>query len=136
MDKLTGLLTRSELNNTSIQSRSILLVDIKLLMFINDAFGHNIGDKIIKEVTEVISSVTEESEVTCRYGGNLFLILSNDINNLQELIDIKIKDFEFTKKIDVKVNFGRSKYNPFDSFQKLFEDADRDLYLNKSSKFN
>ena len=134
MDKLTGLLTRRDLDKRKQMRKSILLVNIKDLMIINDSHGHVVGNTVIKKVANIIADIANKNEEVFRYGGNLFLIQSNDINNLENTINIAIKDFKFSEDIDIEVDFGRANYNPFEKFDNLFENADKDLYFNKSNR--
>lgn len=74
-DNLTGLYARHYLNE-QIQARqcqdacgSLILVDIDYFKQVNDTYGHQIGDRILIQVSEVIQSSIRESDIAARWGG-------------------------------------------------------------------
>lgn len=74
-DNLTGLHARHYLNE-QIQSKqrkdscgSLILVDIDYFKRVNDTFGHQIGDRILMQVSGVIKSCIRESDIAARWGG-------------------------------------------------------------------
>ncbi|MBW7453781.1 sensor domain-containing diguanylate cyclase, partial [Paenibacillus sepulcri] len=74
-DNLTGLRARHYLNE-QIQARqrkdkcgSLVLVDIDYFKKVNDTYGHQIGDRILISVSEVIRSCIRESDIAARWGG-------------------------------------------------------------------
>ena len=82
-DQLTGLYNRAyyeeELNRIE-QSRkalptSILVIDVNSLKIINDAFGHDFGDKLLQLVARVLSENCRKSDVIARTGGDEFSII-------------------------------------------------------------
>ena len=82
-DKLTGLYNRAyyeeELNRIE-QSRealptSILIIDVNSLKIINDAFGHDFGDKLLQKVATILSDNCRKSDVIARTGGDEFSII-------------------------------------------------------------
>lgn len=81
-------------------SISILMIDIDYFKMINDKYGHDIGDMVIKELSSSIIANIRESDVAIRFGGEEFLVL---------LYDCKKKDaINIAKKI--KNYFGSRKF--------------------------
>ncbi len=86
MDPLTGLYNRrrfeSLLGNefkrsTRYQSPlSCMLIDIDHFKAVNDTFGHQIGDVVLKEVANLIQSTLREVDTAARWGGEEFIVLS------------------------------------------------------------
>ncbi|MDC7226917.1 MAG: diguanylate cyclase [Spirochaetales bacterium] len=82
-DKLTGLYNRAyfeEECNRIDQSReslptSILVIDVNSLKLINDAFGHDFGDKLLLAVSNILSANCRKSDVIARTGGDEFAII-------------------------------------------------------------
>ncbi len=84
-DGLTGLANhgrfREDLSRELSRSRrsqhhfSILMLDIDGFKLVNDTFGHAAGDKVLRHVAEVLSSVTRDSDIAARIGGDEFAVL-------------------------------------------------------------
>lgn len=84
-DPLTGLYNRryfeklmeSEvaLSIRNDETISILLLDINRFRDINERYGHDVGDEVIRRVAQGIAGHARHSDVVCRYGGDEFFIL-------------------------------------------------------------
>jgi diguanylate cyclase (GGDEF)-like protein/PAS domain S-box-containing protein len=84
-DQLTGLLNRrallDELNELACKKEnggrefSLLSIDLDRFKYINDTFGHNFGDKILKQVAERLSEMQSKDCLVYRLGGDEFGIL-------------------------------------------------------------
>ena len=87
-DDLTGIHNRGyvlkELARTieTVQRQggdlSIILADVDGFKWINDTFGHNFGDKVLKQVSENLGSALREKDLVGRYGGEEFLLVLPD----------------------------------------------------------
>ena len=62
------------------QSLGVMLIDVDFFKHINDTFGHQIGDKVLKKVAASIRSVVRESDLAGRFGGDEFIVLLPDTN--------------------------------------------------------
>lgn len=96
-DALTGLGNRSALLKTlkmmigsnarsGIDKSALLFIDLNNFKVINDSLGHALGDKVLIEVAKRFTSVVRESDFVCRYGGDEFLVLLNNIKNQKDVI--------------------------------------------------
>ncbi len=84
-DGLTGLYNRRFLEEyiENEQSRirrestsyDILMIDIDYFKLVNDTYGHDVGDTVIKALSEILRSSIRESDMAIRYGGEEFLVL-------------------------------------------------------------
>jgi diguanylate cyclase (GGDEF)-like protein len=81
-DNLTGLFNRywydeevSDLRLINQLPLSIIMADLNGLKLLNDTYGHEIGDKILKSAAEVLKSVCRKSDLVARLGGDEFIIL-------------------------------------------------------------
>lgn len=84
-DPLTGLVNRSvlfsamerEIARSARSGRGfcLLMMDLDELKTINDRFGHFEGDRVLRDVGEVISSGVRKIDVAARYGGDEFVVL-------------------------------------------------------------
>ncbi|MDB5808399.1 MAG: hypothetical protein JWN94_521 [Betaproteobacteria bacterium] len=87
-DNLTGLYNRhymrewfeQELLRAGRHRRSIgmILVDVDHFKRVNDTFGHDAGDLVLRELAAVIRRIARSSDVACRHGGEEFLLLMPD----------------------------------------------------------
>jgi len=141
-DPLTKLLNREgfeeELKNHP--KRYFLIVDLDNFKYINDTFGHKVGDKILKEFAWLLKKYFKE-DIIGRWGGDEFLIATdkskkeiieifNELN--KKLIEIqKTFDPEPKKILSISVG-GCEKADAF--FEERFRDADLALYKVKKSK--
>ncbi len=84
-DSLTGLANRRLLHDRLEEAIAlakryehlvgVLFLDVDRFKFINDSLGHDIGDKLIKKIANVLKSVVRESDTISRLGGDEFVIV-------------------------------------------------------------
>jgi len=90
-DQLTGLYNRRFLDETidkivaQIKRREttlgILMVDVDYFKKVNDTYGHDMGDKVLKEVAKILTKTVRESDLVIRFGGEEFLVLLMDVQS-------------------------------------------------------
>ncbi len=90
-DQLTGLYNRRFLDETidkiaaQIKRRGttlgILMVDIDYFKEVNDTYGHDMGDKVLKEIAKVLVKSVREADLVIRFGGEEFLVLLMDVQS-------------------------------------------------------
>ncbi len=107
-DSLTSLPNRAHFNdmlNTSITAANknkkklaILFIDLDRFKNINDTFGHNTGDLVLKEVAERFSLVLRSGDILARLGGDEFIILLNNIDDPKYAGPVAQKLIETCKK--------------------------------------
>jgi len=91
-DSLTGLPNRTMFNDhlnrcieragPAAQSLALLYLDLDRFKFVNDTLGHEIGDKLLKTVSERIRGCVRSSDCVARLGGDEFAIVIDDLPNL------------------------------------------------------
>lgn len=84
-DVLTGLFNRRyferRLREESAHARrhkrpfSIILIDLDHFKLVNDTYGHEDGDRVLRHVSEVVQASLREDDVACRWGGEEFMVL-------------------------------------------------------------
>lgn len=94
-DGLTGLLNHMEfyrrLNETIEGSKrynysvSVLLIDIDHFKLFNDNYGHQVGDRVLKVIGEVIKTHIRAVDVCARYGGEEFVVVLREADLSQSL---------------------------------------------------
>jgi len=84
-DRLEQAVKRSERSRTSM---ALMLVDIDDFKLVNDSFGHEAGDKLIKAVGELISKSLRRADTIARLGGDEFAVIIEDINGPDDAISI------------------------------------------------
>lgn len=124
-------------NNSSFV---VMILDIDHFKNINDTWGHLTGDKILKELSQILKENIRETDVVGRYGGEEFLIMLTETNlnkgfEVAEKIRQVIQFTEFTGKIHLTVSIGIEAYNG-ENISELIKKADNKLYVVKNSGRN
>lgn len=152
-DPLTGLLNRRcmDTNLDEIfleyyreeEAFSIIMCDIDHFKSVNDTYGHDAGDYVLKEVCQVISSEVRDKDLVGRWGGEEFLIVlfTNKMAaaKLAERIRAQIEAHQFTYKnisLRVTMTFGVSSYHAGSDVKSLIKSADLKLYRGKEGGRN
>jgi len=171
IDELTGINNRRALLRTidkqiSLAKRykfpiTLCICDIDNFKYINDNYGHVLGDTVIKEVTNIISLRIRKTDTVGRHGGDEFIVLFPNTSILQaakvtEIIRKKVvhvcqfsdkfnkirkidlnQEKEYFTPLDVTLSFGLAEYNPaMKSADDLIADADKALYYAKGHSKN
>lgn len=155
-DKLTGLLrkeTFDDLLERLIKRAerfdkplSLLMIDIDYFKRINDTYGHETGNIVLKEVSDIVHENVRQTDlasrtVAGRYGGEEFsVVLPNTdtggakvvAERLRKSIQERFKD----KETKVTVSIGVSSHDQDEEAEKLYKDADQKLYEAKESGRN
>jgi diguanylate cyclase (GGDEF)-like protein len=118
------------------------MIDIDYFKMVNDTYGHDIGDMVIKELSYILRTTIRGSDIAIRYGGEEFLVLLYNPNKSKVIeiatkIAIKFKDIEFqTDKESFRktLSIGISYFpQQADSIWKAIKFADTALYKAKES---
>ena len=110
---------------------------------INDTFGHEEGDKVLKEVVKLFKSTLREIDIICRIGGDEFLLILpdsslSDIPLIKERLNKNLERLNqiLDKPYKIKFSIGFSCYDPDNpqSIDELIKIADKKMYKEKNSK--
>lgn len=92
-DNLTGVNNRHYFDNVISQmsasaardreSHALLYIDLDHFKVINDTFGHNHGDIVLRDIASLLRSRVRKSDVLCRIGGDEFAVLIYNCNRMQ-----------------------------------------------------
>ena len=118
-------------------------LDVDNFKDINDSFGHEEGDKVLKEVVKLFKSTLREIDIICRIGGDEFLLILpdsslKDIPLIKERLNKNLERLNqiLDKPYKIKFSIGFSCYNPGNpqSIDELIKIADKKMYKEKNSK--
>jgi len=84
-DRLEQAVIRSERSRTSM---ALMLIDIDDFKLVNDSFGHDAGDKLIKAVGHLISKSLRRADTIARLGGDEFAVIIEGIDSPDDAISI------------------------------------------------
>jgi len=120
---------------------SIVFFDIDHFKSINDTYGHNTGDDVLRGLASLVSATIRKDDIFARWGGEEFLILieSTGIENaarMAEKLRKAIMDHEFPEVKQVTCSFGVTSYSPGDTGESFINRADSALYRAKESGRN
>jgi len=121
---------------------SLVMFDIDLFKAINDNYGHDIGDQVLKVFVTKMKNNIRASDVFVRYGGEEFILLlpNTDIEHasvITEKLRKIIEDCDVFKEIRFTVSAGVSTFiNSTDNLEYLIKRADEALYKAKNSGRN
>ena len=126
---------------------SLIMCDIDHFKRVNDAFGHQVGDEIIKMFSRVIETSVRDGDTVIRYGGEEFaIILPKAGQDAAKSIAERIRRQFESKKLSIRetnqkigqmtASFGVAEYRSGDDTELLVQRADAKLYDAKSNGRN
>lgn len=144
IDTLTGIYNRrgcmKRLKNGD-KRYALLYIDIDHFKSINDRFGHDTGDEVLKEVARLITAHIRKDDVFCRHGGEEFLLFISNASKEQALKvaqklrkHIELHKFEKVGHVTVSVGIAIREKN--ESIGSLISRADKNLYKAKEQGRN
>ncbi len=118
---------------------ALVSIDIDLFKEVNDTFGHQAGDMVIRAVADVIRKQTRESDTLCRWGGEEFLLLLDDcsVDEAAERAEtirkaVKKQSVAFGREdIRVTLSCGVAEYRPGEELFSLIARVDAAMYRAK-----
>lgn len=122
-------------------SFTALMIDVDSIHEINDKYGHACGDKVIHDLSDVFKSLTRDTDICARWGGEEFVILVPEMNIeagelLAERVRNEVKNTIMMwegKEIQVTVSIGVTTYTSDDTLKTFINKVDNALY-NKTIK--
>ena len=131
-------IARSKRYNSSF---AIILLDIDNFKTTNDKFGHNAGDQVLVEVSDIIRDTIRETDNAGRWGGEEFLVFCPHTNKdgafaLAEKLRTNIEKNEFGHVGYKTASFGVTHVEHGDSVESMVSRADEALYSAKHSGKN
>ncbi|MGB6328855.1 MAG: ABC transporter substrate-binding protein [Halarcobacter sp.] len=120
---------------------SLMMLDIDDFKNINDTYGHDIGDKVLIEMTKTIKKNIRTSDIFFRIGGEEFIILIPELNvkntfALAEKIKDEIRNMKVIDNTVITVSIGLVQVQKNDNIDTLFKRVDDLLYKSKKNGKN
>jgi len=147
-DPLTGLFNRrymsrhlSTLLSEGSKPVSFLMLDVDFFKQINDTYGHDVGDEVLKEFANRISANVRGIDLACRFGGEEFVVVMPDTDLsfaylVAERLRQSVADAPFvlngeTRQLPVTISIGVAASQSGDTPEVLLKRADQALYRAK-----
>ena len=153
-DRLTNILNRKALMDSmtilaylakrNLLTSGVLFIDIDKFKLINDQYGHQKGDHVLRSVAQIILSNTRRSDILGRYGGEEFLLFLPEIepssmSSFTEKIRYSVED-KMKSEIPVTISIGAVSKSISGDVEKelnnLIKKADELLYRAKAGGRN
>jgi len=145
-DHLTGLYNRryfeDQAHRIDVKENlplSIIMADTNGLKMINDSFGHDMGDELLKKAANVIKQACRTEDIIVRYGGDEFIVVMTNTNSDEVgKIARAITDLVLNVKvanIDLSISCGyATKYSVNEPFIEILSNAENHMYRQKLSE--
>ena len=149
-DSLTGLANRTTLFvqlkhaiercNRHATELAVLFIDLDSFKQINDLYGHEVGDRVLRHVAQVMSETVRKNDFLARLGGDEFVLVVEDFEDTTELARVADKLLnavhsfkERQYAVDISASIGISLY-PADETtpEMLLQKADKAMYQAKT----
>lgn len=156
-DYLTGLNNRRQIMNIFAHLKnhtlkeglvlSVIMIDIDSFKKINDKYGHEAGDKVLRRIAELLLDNTRDNDYVGRFGGEEFIILmpncdeekafgiAERIRTIIEMTSILIDNTGLTVKVTISVGLSCLDSKNYSNNDTISE-ADKALYLAKDKGRN
>lgn len=131
-DSLTGAYSRGALSEMSLNNTDALVyIDLNNFKIINDEYGHNVGDEILKILVSVLKSSVRKTDAVVRMGGDEFLLVLKNcpVNKATEIVEKARQEFTLSHPLNPDFSYGVVQYS--ENFQKSLHDVDKLMYKMK-----
>ncbi|OUR66792.1 hypothetical protein A9Q77_10930 [Marinomonas sp. 42_23_T18] len=154
-DPLTKLSNRSLFDNLASQALRqtkrkreplcVLFIDINNFKHVNDQYGHDMGDRLLCLLSDVLKQELREADIASRRGGDEFILalVGTEKEGAKILIDRFCQHFEEAQKVlfndyvvTLAIGISESKKGNYQTISELIKQADVDMYRNKRSLEN
>ncbi len=142
-DYQTGLLNRrglvgaAETIGREDGPLAVFMFDLDNLKYINDAFGHMEGDRLIQEFSAILRTYTRGSDIVSRYGGDEFVVImkrmwsEESARKKGDEICRRIQEIHFGDETSATCSVGVAMWDGSKKMEEMLERADRALYCAK-----
>ena len=150
-DKLTQLYNRVKLDesleieiNRFMRYKnifSIILIDVDHFKSVNDTYGHQVGDSVLVELSNLLKQHCRKTDVIGRWGGEEFMIICTDTDikgssHLAQQLRKNVEEFNFNIVKHKTISIGVSEVKDTDNIETLLKRVDKYLYIAKENGRN
>jgi diguanylate cyclase (GGDEF)-like protein len=137
-EQLESAMADSRIHKTGL---SVAMFDIDLFKRINDTFGHDSGDVVLRNTALRVRELLRSSDSAARFGGEEFIILLRETRidaamAIAEAVRAKIANVPFDRVGTVSASFGVAEWDHAEEARALINRADRALYVAKQTGRN
>ena len=133
IDPLTKAYNRRILEDLEVSDEDVLVyLDVDNFKEINDSFGHSFGDKVLKDLVNVIKDNIKGKDVVIRIGGDEFVIIIRKCSTYYAHDIVKTIEDEFKKRKGLTFSYGITALDK--GLDKALEEADEYMYKLKNKK--
>ncbi len=139
-DKLTGLYNRAYLEDRANRDHSlplsIIIGDVNGLKMVNDAFGHQAGDEMLKQVARILTANCGDQGIAARWGGDEFIVMlpGNTRETARAICSVIYEDCSQLRDFPIQMSISlgtATRYSLEKSIEQLFKEAEDLMYRHK-----
>jgi diguanylate cyclase (GGDEF)-like protein len=142
-DQLTKLSNRHKMNSelgkewkraTRYKNKfSLIMFDIDWFKKINDTYGHQAGDSVLREIARLTENTLRSTDITSRWGGEEFLVLcpGTSLSGARELaikLCSTIENYKFSVESTITISAGLCEFDEHSGIEDMIKEADMKLY--------
>ena len=154
-DSLTGLVDKSDIiriakeriDDRRLEGTTLIIIDIDFFKSINDTYGHQVGDEVIKKIADIISTEVGNDGISGRFGGDEFLVvlyhvqdedeLRAKLKSIKNMVSATFPNSGIDENTPLSVSIGSAMFpRDADNYEDLFMLADYCLYMAKDKGRN
>lgn len=154
-DSLTGLADKSDIiriakeriDDRRLKGTTLAIIDIDFFKSINDTYGHQVGDEVIKKIADIISTEVGNDGISGRFGGDEFLVvfynvqdeneLRAKLKNIKNMVSATFPNSGIDDNTPLSVSIGAATFpKDADNYEDVFMIADYCLYMAKDKGRN
>ncbi len=127
-------------NSTTPAGLSMVMLDIDSFKYINDEYGHQVGDEVLIRLADTINATIRKDDFLVRYGGDEFVIIFNHAQEEQAAEVLKRIEARLEKEnpyeFPIRISYGIAQIDNINEYDEALVLADQRMYIHKNSKNN